>query len=128
MPAAPATAAVASTPPDRNPAPAGTAAASPAAKAGPFATMPAPSTDKPGNAGAPDPGDALRVGSYVVAKYWEDGEPIAWWLAIITAIDKNDFMIRWPSEPKVPPLKIERKFVAILSQSFDPASEWRKRR
>jgi hypothetical protein len=73
--------------------------------------------------------DALRVGSHVVAKYWEkDGSANGWWLAIITGIDKNDFIIRWPDEPKTPPLKVERKHVAILHSAYDVAHEWLRRR
>ena len=78
---------------------------------------------------APDPWDALRVGSRVVAKYWEnDGSPYGWWIAEITGIEKSDFIIRWPDEPKTPPFKIERKHVAILHPAFDVNYEWVKRR
>jgi len=80
-------------------------------------------------AAAPDPWDALRVGSRVVAKYWEnDGSPYGWWIAEITGIEKSDFIIRWPDEPKTPPFKIERKHVAILHPAFDVNYEWVKRR
>jgi hypothetical protein len=91
----------------------------------------APSTGKPENTSAapPNPWDALRVGSHVIAKYWEkDGSANGWWLAIITAIDKNEFIIRWPDEPKTPPLKIERKHVAVLHSAYDVAHEWQRRR
>ena len=87
------------------------------------------STSKPDPVSATDAWDALQVGSYVVGKYWEsDGEPYGWWLGIITGIDKNDFIIRWPDEPKTPPLKIERKHVAILHAAFDVTREWERRR
>jgi len=80
-------------------------------------------------AAAPEPWDALRVGSRVVAKYWEnDGSPYGWWIAEITGIEKSDFIIRWPDEPKTPPFKIERKHVAILHPAFDVNYEWVKRR
>jgi len=80
-------------------------------------------------AAAPDPWDALRVGSRVVAKYWEnDGSPYGWWIAEITGIEKSDFIIRWLDEPKTPPFKIERKHVAILHPAFDVNYEWVKRR
>ena len=89
----------------------------------------AASTGKPENAAPPNPWDALRVGSHVVAKYWEkDGSANGWWIAVITGIDKNDFIIRWPDEPKTPPLKIERKHVAILHPAFDVTHEWLRRR
>jgi hypothetical protein len=89
----------------------------------------AASTGKPETAAPPNPWDALRVGSHVVAKYWEkDGSANGWWLAIVTGIDKNDFIIRWPDEPKTPPLKIERKHVAILHSAYDVTHEWLRRR
>ncbi len=87
------------------------------------------STGKPDPVSATDAWDALQVGSYVVGKYWEsDGEPYGWWLGIIAGIDKNDFIIRWPDEPKTPPRKIERKHIAILHPAFDVAREWERRR
>jgi len=89
----------------------------------------APSTSKPDPVSATDAWDALQVGSYVVGKYWtSDGEPYGWWLGIIAGIDKNDFVIRWPDEPRTPPLKIERKHVAILHPAFDVTREWERRR
>ena len=88
-----------------------------------------PSTSKPDPVSATDAWDALQVGSYVVAKYWEsDGEPYGWWLGIIAGIDKNDFIIRWPDEPRTPPLKIERKHVAILHPAFDVTRKSERRR
>ncbi len=89
----------------------------------------APSTSKPDPVSATDAWDALQVGSYVVGKYWEsDGEPYGWWLSIFAGIDKNDFIIRWPNEPRTPPLKIERKHVAILHPAFDVTRESERRR
>ena len=89
----------------------------------------APSTSKPDPVSATDAWDALQVGSYVVGKYWEsDGEPYGWWLGIIAGIDKTDFIIRWPDDPKTPPLKIERKHVAVLHPAFDVTREWERRR
>ena len=89
----------------------------------------APSPSKPDPVSATDAWNALQVGSYVVGKYWEsDGEPYGWWLGIIAGIDKNDFIIRWPDDPKKPPLKIERKHVAVLHPAFDVTREWERRR
>jgi len=89
----------------------------------------APSTSKPDPVSATDAWDALQVGSYVVGKYWDsDGEPYGWWLGIIAGIDKTDFIIRWPDDPRTPPLKIERKHVAILHPAFDVTREWERRR
>ena len=89
----------------------------------------APSSSKPDPVSATDAWDALQVGSYVVGKYWEsDGEPYGWWLGIIAGVDKTDFIIRWPDDPKTPPLKIERKHVALLHPAFDATREWERRR
>jgi hypothetical protein len=64
----------------------------------------APSTSEPDPVSATDAWDALQVGSYVVGKYREsDGEPYGWWLGVIAGIDKNDFIVRWPDDPKMPP-------------------------
>ncbi len=91
---------------------------------------PAPSNGKPDTAPiAPDAWAALRVGSHVAAKYWySDGEANGWWIAVITAIDGNDFIIRWPDEPRTPPLKVERRHVAILHPDFDVTREWDRKR
>jgi hypothetical protein len=86
-------------------------------------------TSKPDPVGATDAWDALKVGSYVVGKYWQsNGEPYGWWLGIIAEIDKNDFFIRWPDEPLTPALKIERQHVAILHPTYDVTREGEKRR
>ena len=90
------------------------------------AKAPPTAPDKP--APAPDPWAALRVGSHVAAKHWYDGEANGWWIAVITAVEGSDFVIRWLDEPKTPPLKIERKHVAILHPDFDVAREWDRRR
>ena len=88
-----------------------------------------PSKPENTSAAPPNPWDALRVGSHVVGKYWlPDGQPDGWWIGVITGIEKNDFIIRWPDEPKTPPLKIERKHVAILHPTYDVNFEWVKRR
>ena len=89
------------------------------------ATAASSSSGKPEPTPARDPWDRLHIGSNVLGKYWgDDGEPIGWWVGVITAIDKNDFMIRWPDEPNRRPRKIARKHVAILHPSFDVAHEW----
>ena len=87
---------------------------------------PAPRDEKPDTAPtAPDPWAALRVGSHVVAKHWNsDGEADGWWIAVITALDGRNFIIRWPDEPRTPPLKIDRKHIALPHPDFDVAREW----
>jgi hypothetical protein len=85
-------------------------------------------TAKPESEPARDAWDALRVGSHVLGKYWDNNrEPIGWWIGVISGIDKNDFIIRWPDEPNKLPHKIERRHVAILHPSFDVAREWDKK-
>jgi hypothetical protein len=95
------------------------------------ATQASATSGNPENTSAarPNPWDALRVGSHVVGKYWlKDGTAYGWWIGVITGIDKNDFIIRWPDEPKTPPLKIERKHVAILHPAYDVTRERQRRR
>lgn len=88
-----------------------------------------PSSAKPDPAPPRDAWDALHVGSHVLGKYWDSNrEPIGWWIGVISGIDKNDFIIRWPDEPNKPPQKIERKHVAILHPTFDVAREWDPKR
>ena len=68
----------------------------------------------------PDPWDALRVGSHVVAKYWEtDGEPMVGGWRSSPASKKTTSLSVGPTNHKTPPLKIERKHVAILHPAFD---------
>ena len=86
----------------------------------PSAAIPvAASTGKSENVTAApvNPWDTLRVGSYVIAKYPD--ESFGWWPAIITAIDKRDFIIRWPDEPRTIPSKVKRKHVAIIHPDLD---------
>ena len=101
-----------------SPAPVVASPASPDSKP-PSATPVAASTGKAENAtSAPaSPWDTLRVGSYVIAKYPD--ESFGWWPAIITAIDKRDFIIRWPDEPRTIPSKVKRKHVAIIHPDLD---------
>lgn len=85
--------------------------------------------DKPIPLAAPDPWDGLRVGSHVVAKYWlPSGDADGWWIAQVTAINGKDFTLRWLDEPETPPLKAERKHVAVLHPSFDVKREWDRKR
>ena len=110
------------------PAEAAAASTSPGGKSA-TASKVSPASGNPDQTAAPDPWDGLRVGSHVVAKYWYgNGDANGWWIAVITAIDGSDFIIRWPDEPRTPPLKVERKHVAILHADFDVTREWERRR
>jgi hypothetical protein len=92
-------------------------------------TLSASSGGKAADVGASSAWDALRVGDHVVGKYWEeDGHPNGWWIGIVSAIDGDDFVIRWPDEPRKPPVKIERRHIAILDPSYDVTTEWQRRR
>jgi len=104
---------------------AGKAVAAVEAKPG-LASGPTSTSIKPIAAAAPDPWDALRIGSHVVAKSWEaDGEAVGWWIGRITGFEKKDYVIVWLDDPKkTPPFKVERKHVAILHPSFDVKTEW----
>ena len=108
------TAATSSTPASKT-----TDPASPEGKPMSVANPVAASTGKSENVTAApvNPWDTLRVGSYVIAKYPD--ELLGWWPAIITAIDKRDFIIRWPDEPRTIPSKVKRKHVAIIHPDLD---------
>jgi hypothetical protein len=85
--------------------------------------------NKPSAAVASDPWSELQIGSHVIAKYWEaNGDVNGWWLGKITGFEKKDFVIVWLDDSTIPPLKIERKHVAILHPSFDPKTEWDRKR
>jgi len=78
---------------------------------------------------ASDPWGELRIGSYAICKHWlATGAANGWWLAVITDIDGDDFIIRWPDEPLTPPLKIQRKHIAIFHPSYDVKQEWDRKR
>jgi len=78
---------------------------------------------------ASDPWGELRIGSYAICKHWlATGAANGWWLAVITDIDGDDFVIRWPDEPLTPPLKIQRKHIAIFHPSYDVKQEWDRKR
>jgi hypothetical protein len=76
-----------------------------------------------------DPWGELSIGSYAICKHWlATGVANGWWLAVITDIDGDDFVIRWPDEPLTPPLKIQRKHIAIFHPSYDVKQEWDRKR
>jgi hypothetical protein len=86
-------------------------------------------TEKTAAPVASDPWGELRVGSYAICKHWlATGAANGWWLAVITDIDGDDFVIRWPDEPLTPPLKIQRKHIAIFHPSYDVKQEWDRKR
>jgi len=85
--------------------------------------------EKMATSASPDPWSELRIGSYAICKHWlATGAANGWWLAVITDIDGDDFVVRWPDEPLTPPLKIERKHIAIFHPSYDIKREWDRRR
>jgi hypothetical protein len=49
-------------------------------------------------------------------------------LGIVEIVSDGVFVTRWPDEQETPPLKIERKHVAIVHPSYDVNTEWQRRR
>ena len=111
-----------------SPAPANSAAVAPAGKSDPArAVALAPATSA---AEAPlVPWRNLRIGSPVLAKFWEtNGEPNGWWVALITDVSADGFVARWLDDPLKPGFRIDAKHVALLHPSFDPTREWERKR
>jgi hypothetical protein len=65
------------------------------------------------------PWASLRVGSTVLAAYWnEDKEIEGWWPAVITRADDNEFRLRWRDTTEYTLGKVEPKHIAILHPEF----------
>jgi len=76
-------------------------------------TAPAPS------AAPTSPWASLRVGSTVLAAYWNEEKEIeGWWPAVITRADDNEFRLRWRDTTEYTLGKVEPKHIAILHPEF----------
>jgi hypothetical protein len=65
------------------------------------------------------PWASLRVGSTVLAAYWNEEKEIeGWWPAIITRADDNEFRLRWRDTTEYALGKVEPKHIAILHPEF----------
>jgi hypothetical protein len=103
-------------------------APSPQSAAGPSSAAPpsgaAPSSTAASAAPAPSaaptsPWASLRVGSTVLAAYWNEEKEIeGWWPAIITRADDNEFRLRWRDTTEYTLGKVEPKHIAILHPEF----------
>jgi hypothetical protein len=96
---------------------AGPSSAAPPSGAAPSSTaasaVPAPS------AAPTSPWATLRVGSTVLAAYWNEEKEIeGWWPAIITRADDNEFRLRWRDTTEYTLGKVEPKHIAILHPEF----------
>jgi hypothetical protein len=91
------------------------AASASGAALGPTATSatPAPSPSPT------SPWASLRVGSTVLAAYWNEEKEIeGWWPAVITRTDDNEFRLRWRDTTEYTLGKVEPKHIAILHPEF----------
>ena len=75
-------------------------------------------TDRPDLARAPSPWEALRVGSRVLAAYWnEKWEFEGFWLATVKRIENGEFTLEW-FDADYPAFKSAAKNVAMLHPEF----------
>jgi hypothetical protein len=112
--------------PSPSPTAANSAAVAPAGKSDPAVAL-AP-TSSPVEAPLA-PWRNLRIGSPVLAKFWEtNGEPNGWWVALITDVSADGFVARWLDDPLKPGFRIDAKHVALLHPSYDTTREWERKR
>jgi hypothetical protein len=81
---------------------------------------PAPlATDRPDLASAPSPWEALRVGTRVLAAYWnEKREFDGFWLATVKRIENGEFTLEWFEAPEYPAFRSAPKNIAIAHPEF----------
>jgi hypothetical protein len=58
--------------------------------------------------------DALKPTDIVLAAYFEAGEIEGWWEAVIINIQSDTYTVRWVSEPKSAPVRVQRKHIALM--------------
>jgi hypothetical protein len=97
-------------------------ATGPSSAAAPSSAYMAPtatSTALAPSAAPTSPWASLRVGSTVLAAYWNNDKEIeGWWPAIITRADDNEFRLRWRDTTEYTLGKVEPKHIAILHPEF----------
>jgi hypothetical protein len=94
-------------------APSGAAASGAAPGSTAASVGPAPSASPTG------PWASLRVGSTVLAAYWNEEKEIeGWWPAVITRADDNEFRLRWRDTTEYSLGKAKPKHIAILHPEF----------
>jgi hypothetical protein len=95
------------------------AGASPTAKP---VTAPTSRSAGPAPSQAPvlaNPWDSLRVGSTVLAAYFDQHSEIeGWWPAVVTRADKDEFVLKWRDTSEYALGKVEKKHIAILHPEF----------
>jgi hypothetical protein len=61
----------------------------------------------------------LRVGSLVLAAYFDENEEIdGWWPALIRRVDEGKYIVTWRDAPSDPPVKTLQRHVAILHPDY----------
>ena len=80
----------------------------------------ASSTGKPEkSATATNPWETLRVGSRVLAAYWDEAQEFAgFYLATVKRIDSGEFTVEWLDSPDYPPFKVPPKNLAVPHPEF----------
>jgi hypothetical protein len=101
-------------------------ASAPAADSKPVSAAPpvAAATGQSADGTPPNPWDTLRIGSSVLAAYWnERGKFEGFWLATVNRIDKGEFTLKWSDAPEYPPFKNRPKNIAILHPDFSASGK-----
>lgn len=63
--------------------------------------------------------DGIKVGSLVLAAGFDQHDlPAGWWEAVIVAIDRDEYTLKWRDYPREPTSKRERKHIALLHPAF----------
>jgi hypothetical protein len=75
----------------------------------------APTISKPDTAPARE---TLRVGSRVLAAYWNNKIFEGFWVAIIKRIDHDEFTLEWLQAPEDPAFKSRPQDIAVLHPEF----------
>lgn len=93
--------------------------ASPASAPSPQGAVANPSAAPAPSAALNSPWASLRVGSTVLAAYWNEEKEIeGWWPAIITRADDNEFRLRWRDTTEYALGRVKPKHIAILHPEF----------
>jgi hypothetical protein len=93
-----------------------TSAPAPVSREPSGATPAIPASGKPDSAPARE---TLRVGSRVLAAFWnEKREFEGFWLAIVKRIDRDEYTLEWFDAPEYPAFKSRPQNIAVLHPEF----------
>jgi len=58
--------------------------------------------------------DALKPTDIVLAAYFDKGEALGWWEAVIINIQDDTYTVRWVEEPEDGFVRVQRKHIALM--------------